>query len=222
MEKIKLSGGKEVLIFDDLVPQSIQEVIENYCFNVIQYHYNLHTVHSELITNNHPNIKDSGQFSSLIHRNSLDGGWEHELDFYKIQNSLGTITFLPLQLFLYNVNKVFNTKKLIRLKANITHHVKGFNKEDFGFPHIDITDEENSDNVYSMLYYVNHSDGDTYLFKNDFNQWENSPEQKPLEIDHVVKYKKGRIVVFPNNILHSGSSPIDNKVRCILNYNFII
>ena len=64
MEKIKLSGGKEVLIFDDLVPQSIQEVIENYCFNVIQYHYNLHTVHSELITNNHPNIKDSGQFSS--------------------------------------------------------------------------------------------------------------------------------------------------------------
>ena len=98
----------------------------------------------------------------------------------------------------------------------------GYKKGDFGFPHIDVGEEENNPSAYTMLYYVNDSDGDTYLFKNDYGQWEKNPEQKPLEIDSVVKYKKGRLAVFPNSVLHSGSLPINNKVRCVLNYNFII
>lgn len=67
------------------------------------------------------------------------------------------------------------------------------------------TDNEN-DNFISIIYYVNNSDGDTVFYDNDHN------------IIQRVSPKKNRCVVFPSNMLHASSSPVDNERRLVVNY----
>ena len=67
------------------------------------------------------------------------------------------------------------------------------------------TDQDNPHWV--CIYYINDSDGDTVFFN----------EQKE-EIKRVSP-KKGRIIFFDGQILHTGSTP--SKTRVLINFNFI-
>ena len=71
-------------------------------------------------------------------------------------------------------------------------------------PHID-----GSYPHWVVLYYVNNSDGDTILYKND----------KKTELKRITP-KKGRIVFFDGSIWHSGSTP-QTTHRSVINFNFI-
>ena len=62
---------------------------------------------------------------------------------------------------------------------------------------------------YTMLYYVNDSDGPTRFFSNE-------------KIIKEVEPKKGRVVIFPGHIKHSSASPIRTSRRMILNFNFLL
>jgi hypothetical protein len=43
-----------------------------------------------------------------------------------------------------------------------------------------------------------------------------------LNILTKISPKAGRLVVFPSNIVHAGSHPIDNNYRIVINYNFCL
>jgi len=76
------------------------------------------------------------------------------------------------------------------------------------YPHVDIkTDQQNSD-IKTAIYYVNDSDGDTFFFDDKLN------------VTNTIAPKKGRIVIFDANKLHSSSSPILNEYRIVLNTVF--
>jgi hypothetical protein len=71
------------------------------------------------------------------------------------------------------------------------------------------------------LYYVNNSDGDTYIFDKIYESGDgifNDTIDPPIL--KQVTPKKGRAVIFNGFRYHSGSLPTGD-VRCVLNFNFV-
>ena len=82
-------------------------------------------------------------------------------------------------------------------------------------PHSDITADHIGKGVKSLVYYVNDSDGDTYLFN---EKVPNNGQQ--VTINQTVSPKKGRAIIFDPEIFHSSSSPINSQYRIVLNIVF--
>lgn len=78
----------------------------------------------------------------------------------------------------------------------------------FHAPHVDITTTDKEiDKYYSLLYYVNNSDGDTHFF--------------PDEGIEKITPAPNRCVVFPATLLHASSSPTTDR-RIVINTVFKI
>ncbi len=99
--------------------------------------------------------------------------------------------------------------RLIRIKANLILQDKLFDKDSYHFPHVDQFDAK----TISLLYYVNNSDGDTFLF--DEEKLGNT-----LTLKNRVSPVKNRAVLFESHRLHASSSPINSKFRCVINAVF--
>lgn len=69
-------------------------------------------------------------------------------------------------------------------------------------PHVD----DLSDNMISMVYYINETDGPTYFFNNE------------LQLVEKIHPKKNRCVIFASNKLHASSSPILSNRRLVINF----
>lgn len=85
----------------------------------------------------------------------------------------------------------------------------------YHYPHADIDnfDEE----IKTAIYYVNDSDGDTYLF-NCFAPKINDE----ISVYKTFTPKKGSILIFDSRRFHSSSSPLKNEKRIVLNMVFRI
>lgn len=99
--------------------------------------------------------------------------------------------------------------QIIKVKFNL---LTRSSSSDYHLPHTDIDEGEN---CYSSIYYVNESDGDTYLF-NEFGP----KESNDISIRSQVPPQKGKLVVFDARRFHASSSSIDNDVRIIMNVVF--
>jgi len=78
-------------------------------------------------------------------------------------------------------------------------------------PHIDYPGEEH----YTALYYINESDGDTYIYNQvDGDRLDN------FTIKKQIKPKKGKFAIFNGKHFHSSSSPEKYNSRFVLTINF--
>ena len=84
----------------------------------------------------------------------------------------------------------------------------------YNTPHID----NKFWNSYSMIYYVNDSDGDTIIF-NETSDEEKKKKPEKLTINERIPPKKNRAVLFRGNYFHTSTNPIDNEKRIVLNVN---
>jgi len=71
---------------------------------------------------------------------------------------------------------------------------------------------------YSLLYYVNNSDGDTTLY----NEYFTGESVGELTVQQKISPKKGRAVIFDSNQIHSASCPKVNDTRIVINCIFEI
>jgi hypothetical protein len=74
---------------------------------------------------------------------------------------------------------------------------------------------------YTLLYYANDSDGDTFLFD---NVAESSNPVYPSEFNlaKTVSPKMGRAILFDGLIYHASSAPIINDQRIAININLMV
>jgi hypothetical protein len=101
----------------------------------------------------------------------------------------------------------------IRIKANLTFPQLKFKKGMYKPLHIDV----DCPNCITAIYYVNDSDGDTLFFKDV----DSMQEKNDFTVVKKVSPKKGTLVYFPSNILHSSEFPLESEKRCVINFNFI-
>lgn len=94
---------------------------------------------------------------------------------------------------------------IVRMKVNLLTPA-GYNRQHP--PHVDYT----SKNSYTLLYYVNDSDGDTTFY----NEFYTGGVQTQMTKNCSFTPTRGTAVIFPSAIFHAGSSPIKN-VRCAIN-----
>ena len=103
-------------------------------------------------------------------------------------------------------------QEIFRIRAVFVNKNEAFG-DFYNVPHID--DEHDHK---SMIYYVNDSDGDTVLFKEQFDGSLNF--NKKTE-ECRISPKKNKAVVFDGFRYHSGSVPKINH-RVLINFNFTV
>ncbi len=100
-------------------------------------------------------------------------------------------------------------EKLLRIKTNLVFK-RVDNSEKYHTPHVD-----NEQNHYTLLYYVNDSDGPTYLFNNKYNG-----TKQNLNLIEKVNPEQGRAILLDGHYYHASSNPAINDYRLVINFNF--
>jgi hypothetical protein len=102
---------------------------------------------------------------------------------------------------------------LYRAKCNLIPQDVSFGANEYHPPHIDSKDI--TDNTYTLVYYVNNSDGDTFVFNEKYDD-----EFENLTIAHRQTPKEGCGLLFKSNMYHASSSPVINDYRAVINIVF--
>lgn len=207
----------KVYILDNLVSKKYQDYIHDLFYSEIKFNlnppdedssgYNTHykDTSNKWIDLNH-NIKDqiydSSQMTSIfvLNTNILE---QNLFNFYKL---------IPLYNIIQNYFNYTFHYHIIRCKANLKHQLNSKYKDKFNSPHVDFFN--NTENLWSLIYYINDSDGDTIIYNESINP------NKPINhftIEQTIPPKKGRLLFFPCHRFHSANFPTQFSTRLVLN-----
>ena len=187
-----------ILVLDDVMSEQYCTSLENLSY-WLQFYY---TDTTSYPTDQFPvvyideNVLDIGQLTAPLYIVN-----EHKDTSYDLITPL-------LYVIRQKVNQLkFNRE--IRIKYNILVRNSESTPSNYNTPHHDAVS-----NAYSIVYYCNDSDGDTFLF-NEFYEGKN-PDK--LTIARRVAPKRNRCVIFESNRMHASSSPIYSKDRRVINF----
>lgn len=186
-------------VFDNIIDETIQDEIENLLFdNECPWYYHNRSVQEYDELNN---IKKFNLSNNIL-KNMIDS----QMFVHSIVNGdkincvkLGPVVAKMLFQFAERAN--FSFKNIYRIKANLHLRDNSYTDEQYNSIHCD-----NDGPHWSLIYYVNDTDGDTIFFNSN-------------EIIDRVSPKKGRILLFDGGILHASQPPKKTINRCILNIN---
>jgi len=191
---------KDVMIIDQAVPTSIQDLLRNMALgDKVNWFRQKRATYAEgapLIFPVTPDSFDVQQFTHTIYE-------ENQPVSKLFAAILPVITAIP-----------YTIKQMIRIKMNLCVYAQTDNPNAHGMPHVDFT--EITEQLISAIYYVNDSTGDTLIFDQRFGQ------SAPLTVKTRVTPKKGRLVVFDGGLLHAGNTPRTNAPRININFNAFV
>lgn len=165
-------------------------------------------------------IEESCAESSWRYINNITYGENYD----DIQNGFSfTFEDNSLQHFLFqylifkSCEKInFKVEKTIKIRKRLTYP----NKEKYNTPYQPHIDFEDGHLV--LLYYVNDSDGDTFVYKEKFSKKNklkfNNIDIKKFSLLEKIEFKRGRVVIFNGKHYHTSSLSSSNP-RIILNVN---
>jgi hypothetical protein len=195
-------------IIDNITPISFQNKIKHILNDI-----NFPWYFSNTIAKNPNNFKyNSNVIDAPGFTNSLWNSLPNEQ-----QSNLFHIVSTILYFFEEKTN--FKIKEIIRIRIRKTIQYPGHDENKFTPPHVDL---ENVDKYYSLVYYVDDSDGDTFLFKNKYEEGKSVLYGDETELLVRVPPKKGRALFFDGKTYHSGNCPINYQSRTIINFDFTL
>ena len=197
-------------IIDDLIPPSYQNFLdETLNDDAFPWYFATSIIH------NPDNIKFEDE-------NVIDTPGFGHLAFSPETNSQNSFIFSQIKPILYFLEEKQNItiKEIKRVRIRKTTQFPGHTLKKYSPPHVDLSEIED---YYSLVYYVDESDGDTVLFKNKFDEKTKKTFlfEKPEEYVRVAP-KKGRGFFFKGKIFHSGNCPVNYRKRTIINFDFTI
>ena len=182
----------EILIIDDIIPKSYQDSLEQIIF---------------------------GQdFSWFLEKDITRGGdefnnygFKHTFKFENgniVSNFFNFIT--PI---VFSALEKSNTNFYNIIKARAFLQTSKNNDNTHNIPHVDLSYEH-----LVFLYYVNDSDGDTFIFEETLKDTPNPKKDYKFNLKQLVSPRKGRGLLFNGNRYHASSKP--TKVpRCVINFD---
>lgn len=134
---------------------------------------------------------------------------------YLIDHRQTSPLFSYIRPILYMIEDKLGRKivKISRIKINHQYQIQGFGNDNYNIAH---TDDSNTA-LMSAVYYVNDSDGDTFIFNEKYSS---DKSINKLTILQRVTPKAGKVVVFPSTQMHSSSNPILSSSRYVINFLF--
>jgi hypothetical protein len=196
-----------MFVYDDnfLTDEELLEIEKTYFSHQLSWTYFPATLSEPGYRNNFyfgphivdfPNVKDFPYFSSCpIGSTEID----HKL----------SPKFVSIIDKFCEKNKI-SYSKVIRLKLNITPR-SDYNNHTY--PHVD-----NLKDHYVFLYYVNDSDGDTFIFNEKANKLKIFKHDE-LTLMKKITPKKGAAILMDGKYFHAISAPNKNNLRCVINAN---
>lgn len=192
-----------IKVIDNLLTPSYAENLLLDARNAVQYFYR-----RETSTPNEPLFKDENTF-----------------DFGQFTCPIAVLPPEPTPAFSFYLNLIrpviysamdkvpeIVISGIVRIKFNLLLQQKDAPESHYNIPHQDAVDS-----AYSMVYYCNDSDGDTFLF-NEFFQSGRLPNK--LTIAERVTPRKNRAVIFESNRYHASSNPRTSSERFVVNFIF--
>jgi hypothetical protein len=134
---------------------------------------------------------------SVVYKGGDDG--DHDYNFQFIHNFYNYTAKSNFYGLLKPIIEYIEPAALTRIKANLTPRTS---EQICHSPHIDFEDYPGK----TAVFYINSNNGMTVLDGEGY-----------VEVESV----ENRMVVFDTSTLHSGWTQTDEKVRCVLNINFI-
>ena len=139
----------------------------------------------------------------IVCENELTDRFQFSYSFYK--NNAPTSTFLNQ---LYPIFELINPISLWRIKANLLTKTAEIEESSFHVDMLGVTEERLKQWTTSILY-MNTNDGYTE-FQDGRIAMENT------KVESVAN----RMVTFPANLRHRGTSCTDEKMRVVINFNY--
>ena len=159
-------------------------------------------------------VYEQFQFSTMERIKNFNGD---QLD--EFNPSLTHIVYFPLMQWCFHKGMMLPYKNIIRCKINFQTKAPEEARGKFNAPHCDLG--LSSEKKYlTALYYLNDSDGDTYFFNEGLDEINDVKNINNLSVLAKVSPKAGRLVIFPSDITHAGSHPINSAYRIVINFNF--
>lgn len=187
-------------VFDDLIPSEVSDRIEDLLLSHdFPWYLNSSVVDKNFGYNSYTKTGksiDAPQFTHMMYSNY--GG---------IQSQFYSIITPFIDLLGKRVGEDLKDS-LVRAKANLlTRH--SYPDDHYNIPHVDLAGLKSK----SLLYYVNSSDGDTFIFNE-------SEGAKSLTVKERVTPLKGRCLYFDSNLYHASSCPRIFDTRAVINFVF--
>jgi hypothetical protein len=189
-----------IIVDDDVISLEDSEKIKTLLFDSLPWY--LGTGKESTVIgddyNKFKNVQSIFEYGQLTHK-FVDNGEIFSTNFE-----------IPLLIVRAVIKKYNMSDRLLRAKANLMTRVHVDNSMLHNTPHVD-------DSVphWVLIYYVNDSDGDTFIFNETGDQIDISS----LTIQHRVTPKQGRIVIFDGKYLHAGMHPTLSDFRSVINFN---
>lgn len=187
-------------VIDDAVAPIIQQDISDYYkMNEVEWHYNAVTVGGdEAILGALELVESCG----LVHK-------EMPLMANKVYKHGKHVK--PMPPFMHSVLSALPLRidDILRIQVNQLFANSGYPENGTSMPHYDMKVDSNvfPSPLYSAIYYIEDSDGDTFLYEDG-------------KILDRVSPKKGRICMFRGDMIHSSQNPRVHDRRLVINMVF--
>jgi len=100
-----------------------------------------------------------------------------------------------------------------RVKLNMMLNDNEITENKYNVPHVD--NYNTAEDSKTIIIYLSDSDGDTFFFNEKYID----KDVNTFTVLKRVTPKKGKMIVFDNNLYHASQNPIKSKTRLVININ---